>query len=74
MKQFKEAAARLAAKREAEQLSADERIAKRLRTYMQQWKADLDQRPASAVNTTMGLQVSLGTCSASVGVSITPLR
>lgn len=56
---FEEAAERLAAKRQLERMSIDERIIRSLQIYMQEWKEDLDQRPPEAANTTIGLQVCL---------------
>lgn len=56
MRLFREAAERLAAKRELDKVSIDERIIRTLQTYMREWKEDLDQRPPEAANTTIGLQ------------------
>lgn len=57
MRQFREAAERLAAKRELESMTADQRIVAALKAWMDEWRADLDRRPPEAVNTTVGLQV-----------------
>ena len=60
---FREAAARLQAKREREKMSADERIVHSLKGYMAEWKEDLDRRPTAAKHTTMGVQVTPDTIS-----------
>ena len=56
MRQFREAAARLAAKRELAAMTADQRVVRALRGWMDEWRADLDGRPVEAVHTTVGLQ------------------
>lgn len=59
LRQFREAADRFKVQKQLETLPTEQRIIARLKSYMQEWKDDLDARPQAAVNTTIGLQVWL---------------